>query len=133
MFYLRWIVINGLVMALFVFEAVIPPFLFNGAFTLLIIICSIYAVLYVAVMITILLLTEHTNVDAWSKLYPKRSNAYYGINLGYDILLLFILGGNGHYVFVGLYAFMTIAYWLFLKALRLEEGYAEDIYKECEE
>lgn len=110
--WLKWFVVNSLFTAFFIFQNYLPPFIFSGGY-FVIWLMTVLVIPIFAVAIIIYSATEDSDGDFAETVKKafrenEKSALYYKVDFYYDVFMLFVFGGMGHYVYAVFYAVANI-------------------------
>jgi hypothetical protein len=122
MSYVRWVFINGLFAAFFLFSGMIPLPIFNGLyFVLWLFLLFSFGVLALSVfMFTVFDHDTEFIVEAKTKVKKKRpkiSTFYVYLDFTYDVFMTAVIAGLGYYVFATFYALTHILLHIYRKQI----------------
>ena len=115
--YLKWFIVNALFLAFFVLESHIPVTLFNGIFFLL---WLVFLSLLVLVTVALLMVVLDELPDKMVEAMPKWSKWYWLIDGTYDLAMIIILAGMGHYAFALLYYLLFGSFFMLRQVVKNE-------------
>lgn len=117
---LRWLVVNGLFMAFFILENSMPAFAFNGGFFIVWLFTIAGIILFSGCILTLAIAEDDKIREKANIKMPKKSKWYYYFDASYDLVMIFVLAGMGHYVYAVFYAASHILMYIFRSIVQTE-------------